>query len=108
MSCKHLKDLLKIEIIALKEEIERDKWFQSERAGRDIGWKEAEKHYLDTHLKGWAKGFKDCYCARVCVESNCQYKRRTTYSDSGTREEPKIPVSRGFLTEHPTQAQNTL
>jgi len=75
MACNHLKELLHIETTALRKEIETDKWIESERVGHDIGWARAERHYIDTHLEGWAKGFKDCYCLRVCQEVNCEYRK---------------------------------
>ncbi len=75
MTCTELKHLLKIEVKALREEIERDKYYESEKKGHDIGWAEAERHYIDTHLNGWAKGWKDCYCSQVCKELKCGYRR---------------------------------
>ena len=75
MTCSELKQLLKIESEALREEIERDKYYQSEKVGHDIGWKEAEQHYMNTFLNNWAKGFKDCYCLQICKEEDCQYRR---------------------------------
>lgn len=73
-SCKHLKELLEAERPALKKEIDRDKWFESEKVGHDIGLQRAEEHYIDTHLEGWASGFRACYCLRVCQEVNCDYR----------------------------------
>ena len=75
MACKQLKQLLEIETTALREEIERDKWYLSEKEGHDIGWEAAEQHYINTHLNGWAAGFKSCYCNQVCKELNCGYRR---------------------------------
>jgi hypothetical protein len=76
MTCTHLKELLEIEIPSLRKEILKDKYYLSQEEGHDVGWARAERHYIDTHLEGWAKGFKDCYCSKVCTEVNCEYHKR--------------------------------
>lgn len=73
MACHELKLLLEREVLDLQKEIIKDKYYESEKQGHDIGWHEAEKHYIHTHLKGWASGWKDCYCRNVCKDKDCPY-----------------------------------
>ena len=73
MACHNLKQLLEQEVKDLREEIEKDKYYESEKQGHDIGWEEAEMHYINTHLKGWAAGYKACYCRSVCGDNSCPY-----------------------------------
>lgn len=36
-------------------EIEKYKWIESEKAGRDIGWEHAEREWLKHHFPGWKR-----------------------------------------------------
>jgi len=74
-SCSQLQKLLKIEIKALKKEIELNKYYLGEKLHRPVSNEEAEKDYLAHHLNGWASGFKSCYCNLVCEEESCKYRR---------------------------------
>lgn len=78
--CTHLVDLLKEEKEDLKEEIEKDKWYLSEKVGHDVGWQEAEKHFINNYLNAWAEGLKICYCNLVCSEK-CKFKRQYKMPD---------------------------
>ena len=75
MSCDKLVDLLKNEKQDLISEIEKDKWYLSEKAGYDVGWNTAKKHFVETYLNNWAEGYRKCYCSLVC-ENRCEeYKK---------------------------------
>ena len=37
----------------LRREIERHKWFLSERRGTDVGWHAAEQDWLERHFAAW-------------------------------------------------------
>ena len=70
--CTNLKELLNVEIPAIKRAIKEDKWYLSQRAGQDVGWKEAEEDFIKNYLMTWAAGFKAAYCGFTCSErDNC-------------------------------------
>lgn len=52
------KTLLYKEFLALKEEVFKHKWYESERAGRDIGWAQA---LIDWTLKYKTKWIQERY-----------------------------------------------
>ena len=37
------------------EEIEKYKWIESEKAGRDIGWERAQQEWLAKHFGDWKR-----------------------------------------------------
>jgi hypothetical protein len=37
------------------EEIEKYKWIESEKAGRDIGWERAQEEWLRKHFGSWKR-----------------------------------------------------
>jgi hypothetical protein len=41
-----------------RAEIEKNKWFLSEKAGKDVGWDYAEWHWIFNHRSGWVTGIK--------------------------------------------------
>jgi len=40
---------------SLQEEIDRHKWIESEKAGRDIGWHRAAGEWWERHFPGWKR-----------------------------------------------------
>jgi len=38
-----------------REEIEKYRWIESEKAGRDIGWKRASEEWKQKHFAGWKR-----------------------------------------------------
>jgi hypothetical protein len=75
MTCTKLIELLEFERGDLKDEIERDKWLESEKRGYDIGWTEAQKHFINNYLDAWCEGYKVAFCKHICDELNCERKR---------------------------------
>ena len=71
MTCTHLAELVLKEKGDLQEEINRHKYFLSQRVGHDVGVTEATKDFLDHYLNAWAEGWKECYCNNVCKELCC-------------------------------------
>ena len=50
-----------VEMLRLqREEIERHKWIQSEKAQRDLG-REAALEWIRSHAEGWRKWFEETY-----------------------------------------------
>lgn len=43
------------EFVALKEEVSKHKWYESERAGYDIGWAQALMSWTLKHKSQWIK-----------------------------------------------------
>ena len=75
MPCTKLKEMLKDEMGDLEMELDKHKYYLSQRFGFDVGKEFAEKDYLQNHLNAWASGWKDCYCKHVCIEE-CQYRSK--------------------------------
>lgn len=73
MTCHELRRLLLEESNDLEEEINKHKWYLSERFRFDVGYDFAEKDFLANHLNSWAEGYKKCFCSCVCKE-DCQYR----------------------------------
>lgn len=44
---------MRLELMKIDREIERHKWILSERAGEDIGWREARIDWLVNHFKDY-------------------------------------------------------
>ncbi len=38
-----------------REEIEKYKWIESQKAGRDIGWERAQREWLHKHFTDWKR-----------------------------------------------------
>jgi len=64
--CIHLVELLSAERPDLKSEIDRHKWFMSERNGYDVGTQAARLDFVKNFLDAWCEGYKVCYCSQVC------------------------------------------
>ena len=43
-----------------REEIEKYKWLESEKAGTDIGWERARQEWLDKHFAEWKRRAWQC------------------------------------------------
>jgi len=46
------------EFLALKEEVNKHKWYESEKAGRDIGWAQAVIDWTIKFKTKWLQGRK--------------------------------------------------
>lgn len=49
------KSLVYKEFLALKEEVNKHKWYESERTGHDIGWVRAWMSWTLKHQSQWIK-----------------------------------------------------
>ena len=53
-------NLLADELIrSQREEIEKYRWIESEKAGRDIGWNRASEEWKQKHFTGWKRNFRE-------------------------------------------------
>jgi hypothetical protein len=62
----HNKDFFLKQADVIRRCIEEDKWYLSEKAGRDVGWEAAYDHFMKTFVAGFAAGFRACYCGMIC------------------------------------------
>jgi len=75
--CVGLKKLLEAEKAPLKKEINKNKYYLSQKEHYDVGWKEAEKDFISHHLNTWATGFKAAYCNYVCeLRDSCDLRKK--------------------------------
>ncbi len=56
---------LESQVKAVVEEIMKYKWLESEKAGRDIGMKEAAFQWISRHYDMWFKVTKDRFIKEV-------------------------------------------
>jgi hypothetical protein len=68
MTCSQLKELLRTEIPNLQMEIDKHKYYLSQKLNVDVGVQFAERDYLSNYLEPWATGYKECFCSNVCKE----------------------------------------
>jgi hypothetical protein len=62
-----VQSLLYREVAAEREEILRHKWFESEKAGHDIGFENARVSWMVHHRARWRKERQQAF-AKVAVE----------------------------------------
>lgn len=55
------------------EEIQKYKWIESEKAGRDIGWERAATEWLNNHFPDWKRSNWD-RAVREALESEAGSK----------------------------------
>ena len=67
-----------------REEIERYRWIESEKAGRDIGWKRASEEWKQGISRLEARRSASAVWNRLCLKS-CGPNRRKSKPTSGLR-----------------------
>ena len=73
--CKHLDDLLKGEIPALKIAYIHRRLDLSDFVETKVSYKIAEKNFNEKYMKPFAEGYKLCYCYKVCPDrDDCKIK----------------------------------
>ncbi|MCK5043847.1 hypothetical protein KAR52_02495 [Candidatus Pacearchaeota archaeon] len=74
--CTCLRQLLEAEIPMLRKEISKNKYYLSQKEHHDVGWKVAEKDFVEHYLDTWATGFKAAYCNYICpAKDSCIVKK---------------------------------
>jgi len=48
--------------MSLEKALDEHKWYESEKAGHDIGCQEAQMNFIETIITGWAQQFRDEFC----------------------------------------------
>jgi len=76
-TCLGFREFMTTQRIALKRALQKDKWYESEKAGRDVGERFAEMHFLDVFAMRWARRFRRHYCNRLCEHRHDCHKRES-------------------------------
>lgn len=66
MSCRNFKGAMAAQGSDLRNAIDEDKWYLSEREGHDVGRGCAEKHFLDAFFVRWATNWRKVWCNERC------------------------------------------
>jgi hypothetical protein len=66
LKCRNFNVFMRTERDALLRAIEEDKWYLSERAGYDVGWDYAKKHFAENFLHGFSVGYRREFCEKRC------------------------------------------
>ena len=65
-TCINLDRLLETERVELNKAIEENKYYRSQEAHYDIGFKAAKNDFLKNHIRSWGKNKKQYFCNNVC------------------------------------------
>ena len=75
--CEHIREYISTERDELRDAIDEDKWYLSEQEGHDVGWREAEVHFVAHFLKAFAKRFRRDFCEGRCpMAGRCELYRQ--------------------------------
>jgi hypothetical protein len=66
--CRHFREYMAEQERGLRKAIDEDKWYLSERAGRDVGFDAAEEDFCQYHLDRFARVFRIEFCRNRCPE----------------------------------------
>lgn len=61
MTCPCHK-MIEVQKAELQKAFQEHKWYKSEKAGHDIGRKDAELDFIKNEMPTWGKRFRDKYC----------------------------------------------
>jgi hypothetical protein len=64
--CQNLRDYLARQRSHLQRAIDENKWYLSERHGRDVGLTIAKSDFLDNHLDRVTHDFRIHFCQTAC------------------------------------------
>ena len=73
--CHHFADFLASERRRLSQAISENKWYLSERAGHDMGYRAAQLHFIDHFLPSFAHAFRMEYCRSCQQAMQCGARR---------------------------------
>ncbi|MDE0838094.1 MAG: hypothetical protein OSB41_03480 [Kiritimatiellae bacterium] len=77
LACRNFNVFMRTERSALLRAIEEDKWYLSERAGHDVGWDYAKKHFVENFLLGFSQHYRSTFCEQRCdYRLSCQLYQR--------------------------------
>ena len=64
--CKNFRGSMEAQMRDLRDAIEEDKWYLSEKEGHDVGISQAEKHFVDSFIERWAANWRRVWCNERC------------------------------------------
>ncbi len=64
--CVVYREYMEAQIARLRRAIDENKWYLSERAGRDVGLAAAKADFWERHGERWAREFRLAYCGGEC------------------------------------------
>ncbi|MCX7818881.1 MAG: DUF4032 domain-containing protein [Kiritimatiellae bacterium] len=71
--CKNFREYLLAQRRRLDEALAENKWYLSERAGRDVGMAAAKEDFLKHHFERVARQFRAWYCGVECrLRASCE------------------------------------
>lgn len=70
-SCRDLTNYLASERRRIYQAIAENKWYLSERAGHDVGYRVAQLDFIERFLPSFAHAFRTEYCARCSKGRQC-------------------------------------
>lgn len=90
----------------LRRALDENKWFLSERQGRDVGEKQATEDFLQNHFDRFAEEIRTAFCEHQCsLQKNCPLavftrslpataKALEKHAGKGAAEKPETTASR--------------
>lgn len=76
-ACQAFRKLKNWQIEQYRRAVDENKWYMSEKSGRIIGWKEAERDFLQNAYYGCAPKWRKEYCSEHChFFSGCELGRQ--------------------------------
>jgi len=66
MACSAFELAIRTQRQELRQAIDEDKWYLSERAGGDVGFRKAEEHFLRDFIEKWSMKWRNEWCAGRC------------------------------------------
>jgi hypothetical protein len=83
-TCLHGADYIAAHRRRLHAAIDENKWYLSEKAGHDVGFKTAENDFVERFLDSFARNFQHDYCRQCLDRSACAVPHASSRTESVT------------------------
>lgn len=70
-TCVRNEDYIAAEREQLRAALDENKWYLSERAGTDVGRRNAEADFIDRHIEVFSNRFRAVFCGRCSYQDGC-------------------------------------
>ena len=75
MICQHFHEFMTAQRGAMQHAIDENKWYLSEQARHDVGYKAAEMDFLEKHMTALAVQFRSNWCGGICEDRDgCKWR----------------------------------
>ena len=75
-SCRFYREYTDEQGQRLIDAVNEEKWYMSEREGRDVGFETAMQRFIDRHLDHFANDFRIQFCHQKCpMRTGCELSR---------------------------------